>query len=138
MTRILVTGSRDWVDVSVLEAALLQAWERTGRVENPVLVSGANPKGADALAEEFWRRRGWPVERHPANWGEHGRAAGPIRNSEMVKSGVDMCVAVILDGSKGASHCVKQARKAGVPVILVTYYRTLTNVEVEKHRRSVA
>lgn len=43
-------------------------------------------KGADYLAEK-WADRYWYV-RHifRADWEEHGKAAGPIRNKEMVKA----------------------------------------------------
>lgn len=83
MTRILVTGSRGWTDkqavADALERAVLGLY--TPAEGLPVLVHGACPTGADAIADELWLEHGYPEpERHPAEWSRFGRAAGPLRN----------------------------------------------------------
>lgn len=111
--KVLLTGSRDWPDPQ-------QLWEvlddLRSRCRGMVLVHGACPRGADMLGE-VWasRTRGVTVERHPANWGLHGKRAGFKRNAEMVEGGADLCVAFIHNGSKGASHTAQLAEKAGIP-----------------------
>jgi hypothetical protein len=114
--RLLVTGSRDWVDEVVIRDALRGWWESTGRNPEAVLVSGCCPTGADALAEAMWSHNGLRIERHPADWTTHGRAAGPRRNQAMVSSGPDACVAFIRNNSRGATGTVAMCRRAGVPV----------------------
>lgn len=114
--RILVTGSRDWTDVDLLEGLLAMAvYQRVPAV----IVHGACPTGADAIAAH-WARRcrhiGVTEEPHPALWRQHGRAAGPRRNAEMVGLGADLCLAFIRNGSRGASHCALLAERAGIPV----------------------
>ena len=112
--RILVTGSRDWGDVQTLENAL------AAYVGDEVtLVSGACPTGADLLAEVFAKRAGWEVERHPADWDKRGKAAGPLRNQEMVDLGADVCVAFPLGESRGTRDCMSRAEGAGIPVRVV-------------------
>lgn len=109
--RILVTGSRLWVDTAAIRAALAVWWHPAA-----VLVSGACPRGADRLAEACWTAWGGRVARYPADWRRYGHRAGFVRNLDMIRSGVDVCVAFIRDGSRGAMHCAGWAELAGVPV----------------------
>jgi hypothetical protein len=113
--RLLVTGSRDWIDAGVIAGVLADYYR-----EGAVLVSGACPRGADALAEEYWQALGGRVERHPADWSRFGKRAGFRRNAEMVNAGADVCVAFIRDQSPGASHCAGLARAARIPVEVYT------------------
>jgi hypothetical protein len=108
--RVLVTGSRTWTDEAVIAAALREHWG-TGAV----LVCGACPRGADAIAERLWHDWGGQVERHPADWAT-GRAAGMERNAAMVAAGADVCLAFIRDNSPGATHTARLADLAGIPV----------------------
>lgn len=110
--RILVTGSRDWERRGVIEYALKEHAQ-----PGDVLVSGHAPHGADRMAEEYWSARGGAVETWPADWETHGRRAGFVRNAEMVLSGVDVCLAFIRNGSRGASMTADYAEKSGVPVV---------------------
>jgi len=56
-----------------------------------------------------------------ADWKKHGRAAGPIRNREMVRLaahlGVAACIA--FPGGAGTEDCTKQAVAAGLLVLRV-------------------
>jgi hypothetical protein len=113
--RILVTGSRDWDDAEAI------TFELAGLLlQHPgaVLVHGACPRGADQMADEAAASLGMAVERHPADWDGYGKAAGFIRNAEMVSLGADLCLAFYKQGAgnKGTDHCASQAGKAGIPV----------------------
>lgn len=115
--RILVTGSRHWVRRSTIEDALREVGRAYARP--PVLVHGA-ARGADTIAAEVAAGMGWEVEPHPARWGTHGDAAGPLRNAEMVAAGANLCLAFILNASRGAEGCARLARAARIPVL---YFR---------------
>lgn len=110
--RVLVTGSRTWTDRAAIRDGLAAVWGAGDRV----LITGACPTGADALAEACWRAWGGQVETHPADWDTHGRAAGPRRNTKMVAAGAQVCVAFIRDDSRGASHLAGLAEAAGIEV----------------------
>lgn len=130
--RILITGSRDWTDrVAVYQTLYAYVtrhcppdYDRHGNLidydlSDVTIVHGACPTGADVIAED-WAVVNWVVfERHPADWDKHGKAAGPIRNQEMVDLGADVCLAFPLPGSKGTRDCMAKARAAGIPVIEV-------------------
>lgn len=116
--RVLITGSRDWTDQFLIQYALDYIDHKARTASFPVactLVVG-KCRGADQIGEEIARRLGWEIDPFPANWSQHGAAAGPLRNQEMVDSGADVCVAFPLGASRGTRDCIARARAAGIPV----------------------
>lgn len=121
MKRLLVTGSRDWDDVAHVSFTLgwaLGYLQTPGLRETYMLVHGACPTGADAIADQVWTGQNLPVERHPADWDTHGRRAGFVRNAEMVALGADVCLAFIRNESKGASMTARLAEQAGIRTLV--------------------
>ncbi|MGH3922652.1 MAG: hypothetical protein ACRDTT_07275, partial [Pseudonocardiaceae bacterium] len=53
----------------------------------------------------------------PPPLGRYGRSAGFRRNPAIVALGADVCMALILDGSRGAGHTAGPAEAAGIPTI---------------------
>jgi hypothetical protein len=113
MFRLLITGSRTWVDENAIVEQFKLIHARFG--SEVTLVSGACKSGADALCEKLAVPAGWLVELHPADWEKHGKSAGFKRNAEMVELGADACLAFIKDNSRGASHTAGLAETAGIP-----------------------
>ncbi|WP_031514818.1 DUF2493 domain-containing protein [Streptomyces sp. NRRL F-5123] len=111
--RVLVTGSRDWHQPVSIEIALTSLLLTRRHI---TVVHGACPRGADAMAHAWATTRGIEVEPHPADWQQHGKAAGFRRNAEMVNLGADLCLAFIRNSSRGASHTAALADAAGIPV----------------------
>lgn len=72
------------------------------------------------MGERYARERNIPVRAFPADWTTHGKAAGPIRNSQMLKEGLpDLVVAFLAPDSRGTANMIAQAEKAGVKTIVV-------------------
>lgn len=124
--RILVTGSRHWLDREAVYHNLFR--ERITTVglgcRGMIVVHGACPTGADAIAD-LWcaacqATAGVQVERHPADWKTHGKAAGMIRNQKMVDLGADMVLAFPMPDSRGTVDCMERARLAGIPILTVS------------------
>ncbi|MCW2902226.1 MAG: 62, gp24 [Streptosporangiaceae bacterium] len=122
--RILLTGSRRWSDRVALIRGLSDASALAADDEPCVLVHGDCRTGADAMGEEVWTDWAmvWPKlylrpEPHPANWYKYGKSAGPIRNSEMVHAGADVCLGFPLPGSDGTLDCMRKAVAAGIKVL---------------------
>ncbi|BAQ18361.1 hypothetical protein GL4_2928 [Methyloceanibacter caenitepidi] len=77
-----------------------------------------NATGADALAG-FWAIAvGVPILAFAADWNKHGRAAGPIRNKQMLDEGKPDLV-IAFPGGRGTANMVRQARERGVEVVEV-------------------
>lgn len=113
MFRLLITGSRSWVDENAIVEQFRLVYAKYG--SEVTLVSGACKTGADGLCEKLAVPAGWVIERHPANWQEFGKSAGFKRNAEMVELGADACLAFIRNRSNGATHTADLAEKAGIP-----------------------
>lgn len=117
--RILVTGSRNWEDEQLVRRELARCWSEHGRI---VVVHGACKTGADAHAAQWVADMvaadiaGVTEEPHPADWRTHGKAAGPIRNKQLIGAGATVCLAFIRCGSPGASHTAGLAEAAGIDV----------------------
>lgn len=115
--RVLVCGSRFWYKERYLRRKLD---ELDAEFHFDVVIEG-EAKGADSLARQWALDKGIAVERYPANWDEYGKAAGPIRNTQMLVSGKpDLVVAFSHDitSSRGTANMVQQAKAAGVRVLL--------------------
>ena len=106
--KVLVWGGRDFQDKARVFATLDGL--------DPALVIHGGARGADSLAEKWAATRQVPCHVYPADWRRHGRAAGPIRNREMLEqSKPDLVVA--FPGGRGTAHMVRIARDAGYRVI---------------------
>jgi hypothetical protein len=115
--RLLLTGSRTWDDTHIIEHAL--AMILAHHPEGVLLIHGACPHGADAIAAAYADRTpGYHSEAHAADWRRHGRAAGHLRNAEMVTLGADGCAAFLRGASPGTTATIRLAMAAGIPVWL--------------------
>lgn len=118
--RLIIAGTRSAPD---LVAEALSASGFVVGADGAIVVSqvfdGGAP-GADAHGAAWARRNGIPVRQFKADWGRHGKAAGPIRNEEMARE-ADALV-VIWDGaSRGTTHMVQVARRRGLRVYVHRY-----------------
>ena len=119
MKRLLVSGTRRGINPDVLTDALGEALAALGGdIGNVMLVHGG-ATGVDTQCGLIWAEWGGQVEIHPADWRKHGKAAGSIRNQEMVDLGADLCYAFPDSGSKGTYDCVERALKAHTHTVVV-------------------
>jgi len=73
------------------------------------------------MAGEIAKGLGLVVAAYPAQWDKYGRAAGYIRNRQMLVEGKPDSVFAFherISTSKGTKHMMEIAAAAGVPVIL--------------------
>lgn len=86
-----------------------------------VLQGGA--KGADFMAKLAALTLKVKHEEFRADWDTHGKAAGHIRNQQMLDQGPNVVLAFIPSTgiTRGTGDMVRRAQKAGVKTVLVTY-----------------
>jgi hypothetical protein len=120
--RVLITGSRTWDDRATIEHVLGEL--RAAHGDRLVVVHGACPTGADALADAWCVANDVQVERYPADWNALGKGAGHARNQAMVDTRPAEVIAFNRDNSPGTSGCVAAARRAGLAVRPYEYAAT--------------
>lgn len=108
--KILVCGGRDYNDEN-------KVFETLSEYLPFELISGG-ARGADTFAQNYARVRGLVAHIFYPNWSEFGKAAGFIRNRQMLDEGQPDLV-VAFPGGRGTEMMVKIAKEAGVEVIEV-------------------
>ena len=119
--RVIIAGGRDFTNVNVMAETLnnLQDVDHAIEIEKLTLICGM-ARGADLTAYKLFREVGLPVEMYPANWDEHGKQAGFIRNTQMADV-ADMLIAFWDGESRGTAHMIDTARKRNLNVLVFNY-----------------
>lgn len=114
--RVLVCGGRDFADRDAMARALAPYKPKpvTDAGEHIIIHGGA--PGADTLADEWCDVFGARKRVFLADWKQHGRAAGPLRNARMIAEGKPDLV-IAFPGGKGTADCVRKAKAAGIKVM---------------------
>ena len=129
MKRLLVTGSRNLTGERAengMYHTLNAIMALLGADSHDIVLIHGGARGADTLADRAGRQLGMHIEPHPADWQAYGRAAGPIRNRQMVDLGADLCLGFPLGTSKGTWNCMRTAAKAGIPTLHCVDFSHLT------------
>ncbi len=116
--RLIVAGSRTFDEPATLYAELDRLTAKLDKKKLVVLLGGA--AGADSYAAQWCFLRKVTREIHRADWSKHGKAAGMVRNAEMVKT-ADALVAFWDGESRGTAHVIQQAKKHGLKVKVVRF-----------------
>ena len=110
--RVIIAGSRDVTDLKHVILAV-----HNSKFEVTEIVSGA-ARGVDTLGEMWAEENNIPVTLFPADWDKYGKSAGYKRNEEMAKH-ADGLIAIRKNMSKGTTHMIDIATKAGLSVYVV-------------------
>lgn len=116
--KILVTGSRSFVDKDIVYAVL-----ETNRVSISmpiILVHGGCDVGVDEIADSWANFSNVKKEIYKADWDRYGKGAGPIRNKLMVeKSKPDVAIAFWDGKSTGTRNCIEECLNHGVNIHVI-------------------
>lgn len=119
---LLVTGSRDGLGAR-------SAGQLREAINRASVVVVGDAKGVDAFARSICEETGTSCHVFEADWPTHGKAAGPMRNRDMVThcrvlhgraplGHKVLCVAFPAPDSRGTWDCIRQAVDARIPVLV--------------------
>lgn len=142
--RLLVCGDRHWNNYQIVR-------HHIARLSPSVIIQGG-ATGADSCAKQAATELNIPCESYPAKWSLYGRAAGPLRNQQMIDEGNPTYVLAFhsdIAKSKGTRNMIARAEKHNIPVELITAWgmdsntrdsnlskvsrQTMRMIEVAKH-----
>jgi hypothetical protein len=116
--KVLVTGSRKWTNCDLIRAEL-KAW---AAIDPQLIVVHGACRGADAIAGSIAKELGLTVREYPGDWLRYGLAAGPIRNSELLKAEhtdcdvkIDLCLA--FGDGPGTRDMTRKAFSKGIRIV---------------------
>lgn len=118
--RVLVCGGRYYNNKEKMFSVLnrvLQICNTNGKTL--IIIHGAAP-GADRLCG-LWADTHLPIDNvraFPADWDRYRKAAGPIRNQQMLVEGKPHVI-IAFKGGTGTANMTSIGKKANVPVLTI-------------------
>ena len=116
---IVAAGGRDlgWSSTRIATALFAASG---GRLVQRLFHGGA--RGADQAIDAAAERLGWPVAVMAAQWARYGRAAGPVRNRQMLQAAIEAAgtpgrittsgvLVVTFPGHRGTASLLEQAQQ---------------------------
>jgi len=119
---VLFTGDRDWTRKGPVEMVIYGLYLKYGDALR--IVHGGAP-GLDSIAGEVATEilSANKVTVYPAEWSRFGKAAGPIRNRQMLEENPELVIAFhnnLWEGSVGTKDMVLVSREQNIPVYLIS------------------
>ena len=103
--RILICGDRDYKD-------WMQVRDYLDTISRTAIIIHGGAKGADSIAGNLATYLNMKVIKYPADWDKYGKAAGILRNQQMLNEGHPDLVVYFhkdLENSKGTKDMVTRA-----------------------------
>lgn len=107
MTKLAIVGSRHFQDYHFFTTKLDEWIHKYGKPE--FIISGG-ATGADSLAELYAKANNIPTIIFKPDWTKFGKAAGPIRNTEIVNACTNL-IAFPSRSGKGTQDSITKASK---------------------------
>lgn len=123
--KILICGGRYFEEYNFFETYLDSFLEKHDFDYSDIEIVSGGCKGTDKLAERFAQEHGCATKVFLADWKQYGRAAGPIRNKQMVdyinQFEQKFVIAFTSTDSKGSLGTIKLANSYNIPVFQIDY-----------------
>ena len=124
--RVIVAGTRTFEDYSFAKEHLdriIRGLQEDNPTKKIVMITG-DARGTDQTGNRYAYEHGYSLQKFPAKWKTYGKAAGPIRNAQMLKfaSCAHPVLVAFWDGkSRGTRNMIEIAKQADVSVYTVRY-----------------
>ena len=131
--RVLICGAREWAD----QDRILRCVRKANETKCIDLIIEGECRGADMMGRCAAEECGILIAPFPARWMKYGRAAGPIRNQQMLDEGKPTEVWAFhndITKSTGTKDMIARACKAHLKVWVIseTSWRALHIENVNK------
>lgn len=114
--RLLISGYRYFSDYDIVQTEMKKVLCDN---ETHVIIHG-NCQGADLTADKVAKDNGWDCLLFPPEWNKHGKAAGVIRNEEMIVEGrPDYAIVFLSPQSRGTLDMKKRLDRHKIKYTLV-------------------
>ena len=101
--------------------------KRLQQLPKTMRVIEGDARGADRIAGKVAESLGLQVKKVQAQWARYGKAAGPMRNLEMLELQPILVIAFHddFDNSKGTKNMITLAQKIRVPTEVISHHGTV-------------
>jgi len=113
--KVLCCGDRDWKRKDIIKRELKKLPKGTTIIEGEC-------RGADLLSLAVAIELGFEIMRFPAQWEVYGRAAGVLRNQQMLDEGKPDLVLAFhssIERSRGTRDMIQREKQQKIPVQLI-------------------
>ena len=130
--KILICGGRHFDEYGAFSETVNSVLNELGIHQDQIELVSGGCEGTDKMAERYAEENGIPISVFTADWKRYGRAAGPIRNRQMIDQIKDCdrryVIAFTGDRTKGTRNTIEIAGKNGIEVFEFDY-RFLTDTD---------
>ena len=113
--KIAIVGSRDFPN---LDKVISKVQYLKELYQDDLVIISGGARGVDLTAQKEAERLGIKTEIFPADWDKHGKAAGMIRNHDIVKA-CDKVYAFWDGSSRGTLNTMNIARRQNKEVTVI-------------------
>lgn len=113
--KVIVCGGRDFTDTGFIYKTL-DKYHKVNQFSE--LIEG-DARGVDRIAGYWARKNKINNRKFPANWHLYGKAAGFIRNREMIFENPELIIA--FPGGAGTNQMISLAKYYKIPLEIIHY-----------------
>lgn len=114
-TKLAIVGGRTFTDYVAFEKIVDAHIQKIGI---PILIISGGAQGVDTLTERYATEHDIPIKEFKPDWEKYGRAADPIRNTDIIKESTHV-LALPTKESVGTHDSINKDRKMNKKLLVV-------------------